>query len=170
MTINADLPEVMNIVSGVTAVVKDLAASATAGAWVSLKNYERCTVLIAKAAGVAGDDPTITLLQASAVAGTGSKALAISNGVYTKRHASALPATWTLEAASTSNTFTSTTLAEELALIAIPIRTEDLDVDNGFDCISVSIADVGSGGAQTAVILYLLDGPRYAPILTAESN
>ena len=164
------LPETMNIVSGVAAVVKDLAASATATVWVSLKQYERGTILIAKAAGTAGDDPTITLLQAQAIAGTGSKALAIPSGVYTKRHASTLPTTWTLEAASTSNTFTSATLAEELALIAIPVRGENLDVDNGFDCVGISIADTGSAGTQNAVVLFLLDGARYAPVLTAEAN
>jgi hypothetical protein len=53
----------------------DLSTAANNGDWVSLKNYDELDIIIFKAAGTAGDDPVITLKQASDVAGTGAKAL-----------------------------------------------------------------------------------------------
>src|SRR3989304_5728427 len=49
---------------------------ATTSDYVCLKNWEKCLIVLFKAAGTAGDDPTITLDQATAVAGTDTKTLA----------------------------------------------------------------------------------------------
>jgi len=38
------------------------------GDWVSLKNYDGCLVVLHKAAGTAGDDPSIKMQQATVVA------------------------------------------------------------------------------------------------------
>ena len=62
--------------------VKDL-QTATSATYVSMKNYEKCTFLILKAIGTAGDDPTFTVTQATAVAGTSAKDLNFTK-IYTK--------------------------------------------------------------------------------------
>lgn len=53
----------------------DLSAAANNGDWVSLKDFDSCAIISFKAAGTAGDDPTLTLRQATDVSGTNAKAL-----------------------------------------------------------------------------------------------
>ena len=48
---------------------------ANAGDWVSMKEFGRMAIVIFKAIGTAGDDPTITVKQAQDVSGTSPKAL-----------------------------------------------------------------------------------------------
>jgi hypothetical protein len=136
--------------------------------WVSLKEYGRCSVVLTKAVGTAGDDPTITLLQATDVTGTGSKALTI-NRVDKKQAATDLtavgqfttstPASPATHDTFNANTWTNSDLAEDAAVIVIEVKAEDLDINNGFDCVSITIADVGTN-AQLAAGLFVLHEPR----------
>ena len=66
-------PEISQLVNGFVPV--DMSAGANNGDWVSLKSYGKVGILFTKAAGTAGDDPTLTLKQATLVDGTGSKDL-----------------------------------------------------------------------------------------------
>jgi len=161
--LNSALAEQLNIASGFNIV--NLATAANAGLFVSLKNYERVAIVFMKGIGAAGEDPTITVQQATAVAGTAAKALNFTRA-HKKQHATALPGAWTLVEQASGNTFTHTDLAEELAVVMIDIKAEDLDVDGGFDCVGASVADVGST-AQLAVLFYILYGAKYAPPLSA---
>lgn len=142
----------------------DLSGGTNAGDWVSLKNYKKCLILFHSAIGTAGDDPTVTLLQASAVAGTGSKALNINTSkVFKKQAATNLLSTgqWSdASAGVTANAWTNTDAAEQELLLAIEVDADELDVDNGFDCISISVADVGTN-AQLGAAYYILGEPRY---------
>lgn len=148
----------------------DLAAGANTGDWVSLKGYNRCAIILIKEPGTAGNDPTITLLQATAVAGTSSKALNITD-VRKKQAATDLTAVGTFTKSTSgspasndtfsTNTWTNSDLAEQSAVVVIDILAEDLDIDNGFDCVSVTIADVGTTG-QLGAVLAILHDPRYA--------
>lgn len=143
--------------------------SDAAGDWVSLKNFDGCLVVFHKAAGVAGDDPSILLEQATAVAGTGNKALNFSH-IYAKVGATALSAVGTF----TKYTFTATNdldlvsvggtdLAADTgeALVVVDVRASDLDVDNGYDCIQLSIEGDDIGNANLAAAYYILYGARY---------
>jgi hypothetical protein len=144
-------------------------AGAVSADWVSLKLYGRCSVVFFKAVGTAGDDPTITLLQATDVTGAGSKALTI-NRVDKKQAATNLlavgqfttstPAAPALHDTFNANTWTNSDLAEQAAIVVIEVKAEDLDVTNGFDCISFTIADVGTN-AQLGCGLFVLHEPRY---------
>lgn len=137
---------------------------------VSLKNAKRATLLFVKAAGTAGDDPTITFTQGDGInAGnlTNGKALAAVTRADTKRHASALPATYTTEAQAAAATFTSATLAEELGCVLIDITPEMLDVDNGFNAVRATIADVGAN-AQLGALIWILE-MAYAPNVSAQA-
>ena len=79
--INTRLLESIDIVSGTTPADLDSAATVD---WVSLKNYDGCLVLLTMAAGTAGSDPSIILVQATDVAGTSSKALNCIRRLYYK--------------------------------------------------------------------------------------
>lgn len=145
-------------------------AGANAGDWISLKNYGRCAIVFFKAVGTAGDDPIITLEQATDVSAGSAKPLAITRvdkkqaatnllavGTFTKSTAAAPATNDTFDA----NTWTNSDLAEQAAIVVIDVMAEDLDVNGGFDCIRASIADVGTN-AQLGVMIYVPHEPRYA--------
>jgi hypothetical protein len=137
----------------------DMQTAANNGDWVSLKNYNHATIVLFKAAGTAGDDPTITVQQATDVAGTGAKGLNFTR-VFTKQGAQTGIGTFTEVTQSAASTYTHTDGAENQALWVIEIDGPDLDVNGGFDCIRANVADVG-GNAQLGCLLYILTEPRY---------
>lgn len=144
-------------------------SGANNGDWVSLKNYRRMAIVFFKAVGTNGDDPTITLLQATDVSGTGSKALTI-NRVDKKQAATNLLAVGqytTSTAASpathdtfSTNTWTNSDLAEQAAIVIVDVADTDLDIANSFDCIQANIADVGTN-AQLGCVLYIGYAPKF---------
>lgn len=148
----------------------DFQTGANNGDWVSLKEFGRCAIVFFKAIGTAGDDPVLTLKQASDVAGTGAKALNITD-VRKKQAATNLLAVGQFTQSTSgspatndtfsTNTWTNSDLAEQAAIVVIDVKAEDLDLANSFDCIQLSVADIG-GNAQLATFLYFLHEPRYA--------
>lgn len=141
-----------------------------AGDWISLKNYDGVLICFHKAAGTAGDDPAILLEQATAVAGTGAKALTAIRAVYAKVGATALTGVSTFtrytgtatDDLDTVSTFGTDILADVgEALLVIDIRASDLDVTNGFDCLRFSIEGDDIANATLAAGWYILYGARY---------
>lgn len=159
--------EKMQIVEGFPPV--DLSAAANNGDWVSLKNYKHIAIVFASGVGTAGDDPVLTILQAQDVSGTGSKALNINtNKVFKKQAATSLAGTgqWSSASANVStNTLTNDTAAEQALLWVVEFDSDELDADNGFDCVRATVADVGSN-AQPGYLFYLLSEPRYGSAVT----
>lgn len=169
MDVNLHFCEKNQIAQGFLPVAMNTGANA--GDWVSMKGYGRMAIVIFKAVGTAGDDPTIAVKQATDVSGTGAKAVGFTD-VRKKQAAtnllavdqftkstSASPAT--NDTFNTTNgTWTNTDLAEQAAIIVIDIKAEDLDVNGGFDCVQVSIADIGTN-AQLGCVLYFGHEPRY---------
>ena len=137
----------------------DMQTAANTGDYVSLKNYHRCAVVFFKAAGTAGDDPTLTIQQAQDVSGTGAKALNFTR-IWHKQGTLTGVGTFTAVTQTAANTYTDATSAEIQAIWVVEIDADDLDVDNGFDCIMCSVADVG-GNAQLGCAMYILYDPRY---------
>lgn len=137
----------------------DMQAAANTGDWVNLEDYESCLVILFKAAGTAGDDPTLTLLQATDASGTGSKALNFTR-IYKKQGTLTSIAAYTEVTQSAANTYTDATSAEVAAIWAVEVKAADLDVAGGFTFMLASVADVGSN-AQLGCLLYLLSKPRY---------
>lgn len=148
------------LVAGIIPV--DLAGGANAGDWVSLKQYGHVTCVLYKAAGVAGDDPIFKIQQATAVAGTSAKDL-LFDTVYTKTGTLTSVGQFTKVTQTAATSYTDATDAEKQAVYVVEFDAEDLDVENGFDCIQMSVADVGSGGAQLGCGFYILSNPRYTP-------
>jgi hypothetical protein len=118
--------------------------------YVSLKNYQKLTVIIDIDNGATVTGTAITLKQAQAVANTGEKALAFDK-VWANLNTAASDAL--VETAVTSNTFTSLTTDNLNLQYVIEVDPATLDVTNGFDCVRV-----GTGNAVNAVtsVVYIL--------------
>lgn len=146
------------IVSAIVPV--DLSLAANDGDWVNLESYGRCLVVVHKGIGTAGQDPVITLRQASDNAGTGAKALNFTT-VWSKVGAQTGIAAFTKTTQSAANTYTDAVSAEAQGLFVIEVRAEEMDAANGFTHLQVQIPDVGAA-AQIGDALYILLDPRYA--------
>lgn len=144
---NIKLSEANKIVTGLAPILP----SSSTPDYVSLKNVVRMTtiILVDNATTVTGS--AITLKQATAVAGTGEKALAfdtVDANIDTD-------ASDTLVATDvTSDTFTTDTTNAKNLMYVIDIKPEDLDLDNDFDCVRV-----GTGNAVAAIVsvAYILE-------------
>jgi len=139
----------------------DLQTGANDGDWVSLKNYHHVAIVFFKALGTAGDDPTLTVEQATTNTGTGAKALNFRN-IYVKQGA-LLTAVgiFTRVDQAAANTYTDLVSAEAQAIWVVELDSDELDVDGGFDHIRGRVADVG-GNAQLGAMLYILSEARFA--------
>jgi hypothetical protein len=153
-------PENINVASGLTVV--DLATGANAGDVVHMDYWGECLVLLVKEAGAAGEPPIITVEQTQEIGGT-PKALTIRGGSYVKKGAN-LQAVgdWTKTAMTTANTL-NLTAGDTEAIVAMHIRSADLDMANGYNCIKVSVAKTGATAGQLGTLLYIMGSPRYTP-------
>ena len=135
---------------------------------ISLKNYDRCLVLICYGDGTAtSGDITVTLEQCTDVSNSeaDNKALnCLETGrIYEKVHATTLAAVapWTkITQATADEVYDDTASGEELGMIALEIRASDLDQDSGFDCLRANLAEITS--AKMVCALYILTDPREA--------
>lgn len=170
MAFNQHAAEQFNFCQGFLPVAMNTATNT--GDVISLKGYEGCLIILYKAVGTAGDDPTITVLQGTDVAFGTNKALGftrvdkkqaatnlLSTGTYTKSTSSSAASNDTFNTAN--GTWTNSDLAEQAAIVTIDVKSSDLDAANGYDCIRASVADVGTN-AQLGCMLYMLYNPRYA--------
>lgn len=135
----------------------DLQAAQT-GKRVALRNAGGCTIVVFKAAGTAGDDPTFTLKQHTASSGGSTANLAIIDHYYLKAEATLDgDETWTRVAQAAAATIVDPggagTSAEEQQIIAIEVDGRSLT--DGYDYISLDVADTGTN-AQLGCVLYLL--------------
>jgi hypothetical protein len=148
------------------------------GDWVSFKNYNNCLLVFHKAAGTAGDDPSIRLQQATVVAGSDAKALTF-NHIYHKIGATALSAIGTftrvnlttatadLDLVSVNDVDLLTDVGE--TIICVEIKADDLDVTNGFDCMNLLIEGDDVANANLCAAYYIMYNPRHAGAITQEA-
>lgn len=127
--------------------------------YVSMKNYRKLTIIVSIADGTTVTGSTITLKQATTVAGANEKALAFTRMLANVDYASSPTM---VETAVTSNTFTTQTTNSLDSLYIIEVDSEMLDTANGFDCVRLD----GTGHAATAsrgvCVTYILTGARYS--------
>ncbi len=151
---NMNLTDVAKVVMG-SPIIGALATTNGDCDYVSLKNFNRCTIVLAVDNATTVTGGAITLKQATAVAGTDEKALAFAK-MYANVDCAA--ADTLTETAVTSNTFTTDTTDNKNLLYVIEVNADDLDVANGFDCIRVdSLLMANAAGA----VLYFLHDARY---------
>ncbi len=151
---NTNILEDIQIVNAFSPV--NLATGAPTSDVVSLKNYRRCLVLMTKGIGTAGQDPTITLAQGTDVAFGTNKALTFTT-IYVKQDPTNISdvGQWTKVTQAAAATYLDATNAEQASMWAIDFKAEDLDTNNGYDCIRASVADPGTN-SQIATIHYIL--------------
>jgi hypothetical protein len=151
------------IVSGFVPV--DLQTAANVGDAVSLRNYGHLTVVFFKGIGTDGDDPDVKIEQCTDVAGTGHKKLAVDRYWYKSGVDLAAVGEFTEVTSVTQDADGVVDLGTEEAelqgVYVFEIDAGSLDVSDGFDCVRVTVPDVGSH-AQLGCLLYLLSKPRHA--------
>jgi hypothetical protein len=149
---NSQLADLAKIVAGLGPV----APSSSTPDYVSLKNYDRATIVIQGLNGTTVTGSAITLLQATSVAAGGEKALPFSTVMANTDCA----AGDTLAAAAvSSNTFTTTNTNSKQFMYVIDVKASDLDVANGFDCIRAGTANAVN---STISVTYILHPARYS--------
>ena len=144
----------------------NLATAANNSDWVNLKSYGRLLIIFYKGAAASGtEDPTVTILQATDVSGSGSKALTIARA-WTKTDADLTTIGQFSAGAPSSNTLTVASSAQKAAIWVVEVLASDLDRAGGFTCVQANVADVGSV-QQLGCMLYVLGEPRQAdtPVL-----
>jgi hypothetical protein len=152
---NVNLTDVAKIVYA-SPIIGALATTNGDCDYVSLKNFDRCTIVIAVDNATTVTGGAVTLKQATAVAGTGEKALSFSKMWVDLDVAAGDTLT---ETAVTSDTFTTLTTDNKNALYVIEVKASDLDVSNGFDCLRVDVLLMANA---VGFVQYILHGARYA--------
>jgi hypothetical protein len=125
--------------------------------YISMKGYRKCQIVISIADGTTVTGTAVTLKQATAVAGTGEKALGFTRMLSSVDYPTAALA----ETAVTSNTFTTQAVNSKDSLYIIDVQSTDLDVNAGFDCIRVDCTGHAATASRGCVVLYNLYGARY---------
>jgi hypothetical protein len=130
------------------------AAGRTSAVYPTVKNAHMVSLIFKVNQGNAATI-LITPLQASAVAGTGSKALSANVPIYTKLD-SAASDVWVRQ--TDAKNFT-TDAGVKVKYVRFDIDPDALDLTNGFDCIGVS---TGASNAANITSADLVMGPlRY---------
>ncbi|MBC2903147.1 hypothetical protein [Streptomyces cupreus] len=132
--------------------------TAQTGKRVSLRDCGGVTVVLFKAAGTAGDDPTLTLKEHTASTGGTSQNLAIIDEYWIKTEATLDgDETWTRETQAAAATIADPggdgTSAEAQQIVVFEVDGRQLS--DGYSYISVDVADTGTN-AQLGCVLYLL--------------
>lgn len=130
------------------------AAGRTSGVYPTMKGAHRASIIFKVNQGNAAT-VLVTPLQASAVAGTGSKALSANVPIYTKLDVAASDV-WVRQTDAKNYT---TDAGVKVKYVRFDIDPSALDMANGFDCIGVS---TGASNAANITSADILIGPmRY---------
>ena len=127
---------------------------------VSMKNYNKCLILIQTGAWAAGT-AAVTISECTAISGAAGAQDLEFEIMYSKLNtASAFT-----QNAVTADTFN---LSAADTIYAIEIKTGDLTVEDGYDCIRLNVASPGANadfyGAQ-----YIMYEPRHADATQADA-
>ena len=142
------LLESLHVVSAIVPI--NTTGAAAAGDWISMKGYRRMLCIIQQGAW-AGGTPALTFAQATAAAGTGTKALS-----YTKRYDGvALTQDILTSAAVTSDTSNLSSTAN--SFVVVEFHEQDLDRANGFYYVQINVASPGANADLISAIVILGD-------------
>jgi len=144
----------------------DLSVAASTGKRIYMSDLRSADVVIIKAAGTAGDDPTVTLVASDAQTG-GTSANLATISAYHLKNATTLAGTETWSkltqsaAATIADPGGAGTSAESQQLCVISVSPSDMPAGKPY--LSLNIADVGAN-AQLGAVLYILhQNVREAP-------
>ena len=147
--------DIVNVIAPV-----DLATAANQGKRVLIAHSAWCTLVIHKAAGTAGQDPTIDVQQADAASGGTEKDLDVVAYYYLKSEATLDgDEAWVKETQTAASEIADPggdgTSAESEQIIVIEIDPASMDIANGFKWITIDIPDPGAA-AQLGACLAIL--------------
>jgi len=132
--------------------------------YVSVKDYARATIILLVDNGTTVTGSAITVKQATAVAGTGEKAVEF-DWVYVNTDTGASDTL--VKTAVTSDTFTTDTTNAKNLLYVIEIDVAaQLDIDNSFDCLRVG---TGNGANMVLAALYVLHPGMHNPSIAVSA-
>jgi hypothetical protein len=143
------------------------------GTYISLKGVHRAFICVIIHQGVDATVHTVTLKQATAGAGTatgtGEKAFAVAVPCYYNQTGWATSNLLTASTTSAVGVFTFGADQSVDKLLVIDIVPErDMDITNGFDCVSVNFSDLGAANSGGAFALLM--PVRYAPMKTVYAD
>lgn len=136
-----------------------LATTAGDGDYVSLKNFARLTIVISVLNATTVTGGAVTLIQATEVAGSTTKALGFTKAY---RNIDCAAGDTLAEFAVSGDTFTTDTTNSKQLMYVIEINAEDLDINNNYDCVRVDVASMANAVGS---VLYILSGARENPPL-----
>lgn len=137
----------------------DVVAGTATGNRVHLCNYAYCEVVLLGGTG-STDIPDPALQQHTASSGGSSAALSAINNYYLKDATSLDGSTqWAKTVLSAASSITDAGSASKAQLLVIPVDAASLS--DGYEWMSVNIADIGSNGSKYVAGLYILRGLRY---------
>lgn len=157
MQLNANLSEQVKYVIGLDPTVP----SSSTPDYVSLKNFERASILVLVKNATTVTGSAITLKQAHSVAGGSEKTLSFTKAW---RNLDTAAADVLSEFAVASDTFTTDATNSKNLMYVMEVKAEDLDVNNGFDCLR---AGTGNATAATVTVVYLLFGAKFPTTVPA---
>lgn len=146
----------IKIVTGLASVVP----SSSTPDRVSLKKYDGFLAVITVKNATTVTGSAITLKQSTTVAGGSEKALAFDK-VWQNEDTASAGGDVLAETAVTSDTFTTDGTNSKDLKYVIDVKTESLDVNNGFDVVRVG---TGNATAATVNVEYFLYNGRYKPV------
>ena len=129
------------------------------GDWVSLANYDSCTIIYASDVGTANQDCDIDIRQATTNTGGSAKNL---NGPrwYGMQHGT--PGMATGDASALLGTSDFTDDGETAAVARCEVTADMLDVGNDFRFIQVRASDSGAAAGKLGAAFYVLQGARHS--------
>ena len=149
-----DIAQIASVIAPV-----NLATGANSGDYIAMKDFHRVAMIVQAAAGTAANDLTITALQATDAAGTGSKALNFTR-IDVKQGADVQAiGQFTEVTQAAANTYTEATNGEEELIYVVDFMPEDLDIANDFTHITIDIAQVGA--AKVGSVVAVAFGPKF---------
>lgn len=138
----------------------DMQTANNEGDWVSFAKYDRCLIVLFKGIGTAADDPIFNLQQADSLSGGNAKDL-LFTVIHKKVGAQITTLDFSRVTQTAATSHTDAVSAEAEAIMAVEVKADELDVDNGFNWIRLDIANIGSN-AQLGCAFYIMLGARYA--------
>lgn len=124
------------------------------GVWVNLEKKEKLIILLCTGTGTDGDDPVVTVQQASDSSGTGAKALNFTK-VWRKQAADAAAVSVFTETTQVAAETYTNTDAHLQFLWVLDIDGDSLDTANSFNHVRVTFNDTGIN-AKLGVALYIV--------------
>lgn len=130
--------------------------------YVSLADFNGCTILILVDNTSGTDTGAVALLQSTTNSGGSAKAIPFTE-MWANLDTETLDAL--TETAVTSNTFNASGVTKS-ALYVIEVNADMLDVDNGFKFVNLTIATVTNG---VVAVVALMHSPRHIDSVTTQS-